>query len=104
MKPAKALVYLAFFLSLFLTACRSGYPNKPDTTFFTFDGRVVFVGIEGGFFGLVDDQGNRFLPDRLPADLMRTNLPVHVRARFLPPAPGFRMWGRRIHIEEIAPR
>ncbi|GAB4551549.1 MAG: hypothetical protein Tsb0017_01450 [Geothermobacteraceae bacterium] len=88
-------------MAVLLTACHPTGAEKQTVNTFTFDGRVVHVRIEGGFFGLIDRQGNRYLPDRLPAAMRRHNLPVRVRAKLLPPAPSYRMWGRRIQLEEI---
>jgi len=92
---------VAALLVVLPVACHPTGAEKQTVNTFTFDGRVVRVSIEGGFFGLVDRQGNRYLPDRLPAAMRRHNLPVRVRARLLPPAPSYRMWGRRIQLEEI---
>lgn len=70
----------------------------------SFAGKIIRVELEGGFFGLEDEQGHHYLPDQLPKDLMIDGQKVLVKARPAPPSIGFRMWGERIIIEEISAR
>ncbi|TYO98712.1 hypothetical protein EDC39_10574 [Geothermobacter ehrlichii] len=94
---------LFLLLTLPFTGCFADRPPAPADDRISFTGRVVFVPLEGGFFGLEDAQGNHYLPDRIPAALRRDGQKVRVVARPAPPTVGYRMWGRRIVIEEIGP-
>lgn len=66
-----------------------------------FSGRVVHVPIEGGFFGIIADDGRKYDPRNLPAELQRDGLAVQVAARPLEGVVGFHMWGRIVEIVEI---
>ncbi len=69
-----------------------------------FDARVIYVALEGGFFGLQDEQGRHYLPDSIPPELRHNGQAVTVKAHPAPPSVGFRMWGQKIIIEEIEAR
>jgi len=93
----------ATLLLLSCTGCLADRPPASQNAPISFTGRVVYVPLEGGFYGLEDAQGNHYLPDHIPADLRRDGQPVRVLARPAPPTVGYRMWGRRILVEKIAP-
>lgn len=69
-----------------------------------FTGRVVYVPIEGGFFGIVADDGRKYDPRNLPEAFQRDGLPVQVTARPLEGIVGFHMWGQIVEIVEIKKR
>jgi len=96
------LIILAFLLA----ACSANSittekASEPEERI-EFTGRVIHVELEGGFYGIEDQAGHHYLPDHIPPALRRDGQPVRVKARPAPPAAGFRMWGRRIIIEEIS--
>lgn len=68
-----------------------------------FAGKVVYVPIEGGFWGLVDDQGAKYDPGTLPRSYRKEGLEVRVRAKVLQDVVTFRMWGRRVELLQIEP-
>jgi hypothetical protein len=68
-----------------------------------FTGTVVYLPFEGGFYGLVADDGSRYDPGDLPQPLRKDGLPVRVTARRLERMVGFHMWGARIEVVEIQP-
>lgn len=70
---------------------------------FSFSGRVVHVTLEGGFFGLVADDGSRYDPMNLPETFRNDGLRVTVKARRVPGAVSIRMWGTIIEVLEILP-
>jgi hypothetical protein len=75
--------------------------SPPADATVAFSGRVVYQSIEGGFWGIVADDGSRYLPEALPAALQHDGLRVHVRA--VPSAQGFgvQMWGMRVRVVDI---
>ena len=79
-------------------------PGKSAGAVIEFSGQVVRVELEGGFFGLVSEDGRRFLPINLPDEFRRDGLAVEVRGRRLPATVGYRMWAPRLEILAIRRR
>lgn len=67
----------------------------------TFQGEVVFVEIEGGFYGIVDQNGQKYLPSNLPDVLKQKGLKVRGTAELKSGKMGFKQWGKMIDIIEI---
>lgn len=66
-----------------------------------FDGKVVHVALEGGFWGIVDEQGRRYDPAGLPTEFQRDGLRIKVRARRVTDRLSSRMWGTAIELVDI---
>jgi len=64
-------------------------------------GTVVFVGLNGGFFGILGDDGKRYEPINLPSDCEVVGLRVWFKARILQWT--MHVWGIPIEIIEIVP-
>lgn len=91
---------------LLLTACAGSWaensgPDEARSERREITGRIVWVPLEGGFFGLVGDDGRQFEPLNLPEAFRKDGLPVLVTGRLAPPAVSFRMWGQRLTIDAI---
>lgn len=95
-------------LLLLLVACPAVSGSLPgaskDAPLLHKEATVVLVPLEGGFYGLVTDDGRHYDPTNLPATMRRTGLKVHFTARLLPSAAGTHMWGQRIELIDIHPR
>jgi hypothetical protein len=98
---------LTFLLMLLLVA---GAPSLTSCAFDTEEetlhitGTVVFVPLEGGFLGLIDEEGHQYDPVNLPEEFHEDGLPVEVKASVLLGTVSFRQWGQAIVIEEISRR
>jgi hypothetical protein len=106
MKPW-SLLPLLWLLSACHTAPALGdghLEREKEPAVITIRGEVTFINLEGGFFGLVDEEGHRYDPAKLPPEFAVDGLPVQVRGRTLPMAVGFHMWGTRIEIISIEKR
>jgi hypothetical protein len=68
---------------------------------FEFTGTVVFVPLEGGFYGILGDDGGHYDPLNLPESLCKDGMKVQVKASVLKHGASFHMWGKRIKILEI---
>ncbi len=93
-------------LLLLLAACShpaagSSRPVAPSPSRVEFSGKVVMVRLEGGFCGLVADDGRRFEPLNLPAEFCRDGLAVRVSGELLPGGVTMRMWGRQLRVDTI---
>lgn len=92
-----------------LILCLAWWPASADTqesyatNLVEFLGKIVYVPLEGGFYGIVGDTGRRYLPLDLPMEFRQTDLQVRVTARLLEQRIGFQMWGRYIEILSIVP-
>lgn len=88
----KGLILLGI-TALLLVAC-----PKEKTMF---PGTVRYISIEGGFYGIVSDDGKQYDPVNLPAPFRENNLRVRFRGKVLKDRVGFHMWGEIFEIESI---
>jgi len=70
-----------------------------DTIQFT--GKVVFNDFEGGFYGILADDGGKYDPTNLPAEFRKAGRRVSVVARKKPDMMSFHQWGTIVEIVEI---
>lgn len=66
-----------------------------------FDGHVVFNSFEGGFWGLVSDEGKHYNPNGLPSLFRTDGLRIHARVIPQTGMMSFRMWGTIVKLVEI---
>lgn len=69
----------------------------------TIRARITYQDLEGGFWGLISADGNRFVPvEPLPDDLREDGLEVDATVE---PAHvlGTTMWGKHVKILDISP-
>ncbi len=59
---------------------------------------IVYVDLEGGFWGLSSDEGEQFKPINFPEQLKMKGSQVHIWIRELD-MMGFSMWGIPVRIE-----
>ena len=65
-------------------------------------GEIRFIDIEGGFYGIVADDGTHYIPDSLPADYQVDGIRVSFKGIAEQPAPNVRMWGTLLHLNSLA--
>lgn len=70
-------------------------------TIITFNGKVVYQELEGGFWGLIDEAGQRYVPEALAPAFQHTGLRVRVRATLAEKTFGVQMWGTPIRLLDI---
>lgn len=69
-------------------------------------GEIVFVELEGGFFGIIADDGQRFDPINLDSELRVSGLKVRFSGTVRRNVIGIHMWGtplELIQIEKLTP-
>ncbi len=105
-----AVVALAVIVVGFaLTGCRLQAADPPRAVkdvddmkeTITFEGKVVYLRFEGGFWGIVSDDGRSYDPGGLAPEFQIEGLRVRVKAEPLKDAVSFRMWGALVRIIEI---
>ena len=66
-------------------------------------GTIQYVELEGGFFGIVTEEGAKYFPQYLAPDFKVDGLPVRVDAMLEEQVIGIQMWGVPIRILSIRP-
>lgn len=93
------LMTTAFLGLLCLMAAANGEQEEREVQF---TGTVIYLDIEGGFYGIEADDGTKYLPINLPRRLRRRDRPrVRVKGTLRPDMVGFYMWGTYLEIDEI---
>ncbi len=92
-------IFSLLLLSMILTApawadARNGQPIK--TT-----GTIKRQGLEGGFWGIVGDDGQNYDPQNLAAEFQQEGLRVSFEAETRPDAASFHMWGTIVEIKSM---
>ena len=64
-------------------------------------GTVRYLELEGGFYGLVADNGERYDPVNLPREYAKDGLRVKFQVKEKKGAVGFHMWGKIVEIIRI---
>jgi len=92
-KLAVLLLVGAFFLS---GCCRDCRENEVETS-----GTVKSIELEGGFFGLVGDDGQNYDPINLPDEYRIDNLRVYFKGLIRPDLASIHQWGIMLELTEI---
>jgi hypothetical protein len=89
-------------LSLFLLLWTNAHSQTPPRLL-EFTGTVTYIEVEGGFYGIITDQGEKFKPLFLDDLLKQEGLRVRVTAVLRPNMMGFHQWGHYIVPLHIIP-
>ncbi|MDD1715758.1 MAG: META domain-containing protein [Methanolinea sp.] len=76
---------------------------EPIEEQFTVNGTVRYIDLEGGFYGIVADDGSHYLPMNLPEEFRVDNLRVTITARQMEDVNTIYMWGTVVRILSIQP-
>ncbi|MEI6293275.1 MAG: hypothetical protein WCP36_06310 [Methanomicrobiales archaeon] len=66
-------------------------------------GTVTWVALEGGFYGIIADDGTQYDPLNLPEKYLQDGLRIRFSAVEEPDVAGFHMWGTYITITGVTP-
>lgn len=64
-------------------------------------GTVRYLEVEGGFYGLISDDGTRYDPINLPAEYKKNGLRVKFAVREKKDVMSFHMWGKIVEVIKI---
>ncbi|KMQ50750.1 hypothetical protein CHISP_2273 [Chitinispirillum alkaliphilum] len=92
MKKTTLFLILCVFTFLPLTSCESSENIK---------GVVTYIELEGGFYGIITPDGEKYRPLNLPEEFKKDGLEVEFRGEIQDDAIGIHMWGKAIVLEEI---
>ena len=73
--------------------------SEPETI--TILGFIKYVALEGGFFGIMTEDGTKYFPEYLEQDFKQDGLGVRVQAKAQEQILGIQMWGNPIEIINI---
>jgi hypothetical protein len=73
--------------------------SEPETI--TILGFIKYVELEGGFFGIMTEDGTKYFPEYLEQDFKQDGLGVRVQAKAQEQILGIQMWGNPIEIIKI---
>jgi hypothetical protein len=88
------------WLVLFALSCSHHDATPADPNVISATGVVQHQDIEGGFFGLLADDGTKYDPGTLPYEFQKDGLRVKFTARKTN-AMTIRMWGTPVKVEHI---
>jgi len=91
------LFALAGVVAVFATACIF----SSDDEMAKGKGTVVYLDLEGGFYGIVADNGKRYDPINLPKEFQQDGLRVSFEAKIRDDLASFHMWGQLVEIIKI---
>lgn len=71
---------------------------------FTIEGKVIYLAMEGGFYGIISDDGRKYLATNLPSMFQQNNLTLRGKAISQPNTLGIHQWGEYIQLLDISAR
>jgi len=93
----KHALTMLLFLGLFTSAWAGAQKGQPIET----TGTIKHQGLEGGFWGIVGDDGQNYDPQNLAPEFQKEDLRVSFEAETRPDAASFHMWGTIVEIKSI---
>lgn len=113
----RLLLVLSLSAVLFLVGCASGdAPRTPggaqqpdfdddDTSnlenIVSAVGTVRYIDLEGGFYGIETDQGDKYLPQNLADEYQQDGMRVRFRAQIQEDVMTTQMWGQPVQVLNI---
>lgn len=94
-KKRQALALSAILLAIFFQYSCQGVTGPSSG----YKGVIVFLGFEGGFYGIISEDGNDYDPINLPRAFQREGLRVKFDGKIRTDMASTHMWG---HIFEIS--
>lgn len=93
----KHFLTMLLLLGLFTPAWAEAQKGQPIKT----TGTIKHQGLEGGFWGIVGDDGQNYDPANLAPEFQKEDLRVSFEAVTRPDAASFHMWGTIVEIKSI---
>ena len=101
MKNSVMLFFAMFIIVLSHSSCTVNEVDR-RTQYVTL-GTVVYVDIEGGFYGIIDDNDINLDPVNLPETFKVDGLRVHLEFVILDEQESVHQWGTLIEIIDVEP-
>ena len=91
MKATTAVIFLLILISF---ACKESSSSVSGT------GTIVHFTLEGGFYGIVADKGDHFLPENLTIPFQQDSIRIHFQG-VITDRMTTQQWGRTITLTQI---
>jgi len=72
--------------------------NESDDDIVSGTGKIIFLYFEGGFFGIIADDGGHYDPINLPNEFKVKGLLIEFKAKILHDVMNFHMWGEIVEL------
>ena len=72
--------------------------TQSDENIITSEGSISYQEFEGGFFGIITDDGNKYKPVNLPINFQKDGLRIRFEGKLNADLVGIHMWGTLIEI------
>ena len=77
-------------------------PKVSQTPLTWQQGTIQHFSFEGGFYGIVTNEGKKLLPMNLPEDFQKTGLKIRLKGRLITDMMTMNQWGSPFKIIEIS--
>ncbi|QXO94437.1 cache domain-containing protein [Methanospirillum purgamenti] len=84
--------------------CASGCIAQETTPEISFTGEIVYMDLEGGFYGIISSEGTNYLPLDLSDEFRKDGLKVDVSGTIDQDVMTIQMWGQPFRINSISVR
>ena len=96
------IVFYSFFIAVISFSCAEQHGlRQPTANEISITGTVTYLDFEGGFYGIISENGNKYNPLNLPEEYQVDNLQVVLIAIPVKNTNSIFMWGSIIKIIEI---
>jgi len=95
------IVALALLLIATISAIAIGYEMRKNENIVWGTGTIVWLSFEGGFWGIIGDDGEHYDPINLDSEFRGEGLRVYFEVKILPNLVSFHMWGKIVEILKI---
>lgn len=92
----------ALLLATVAAVCISGCLGEPEPPSVSGAGTVQFIDLEGGFYGIVADDGTQYLPLNLPAEFSEDGLAIEFTGYLREDVATIQQWGTPLELTEIS--
>lgn len=90
----KLKFYFIAFLLLFFIGCEDGQQTVSS------EGTIRYLSLEGGFFGIITDNNDNYLPENLDSTFKKDSLRIMFEG-YVTDKPTTVQWGRTIFITKV---
>jgi hypothetical protein len=102
-KMSEYRIHLLVLLLVTVAAvCICGCLGEPEPSTVSGAGTVQYIDLEGGFYGIVGDDGTRYLPLNLPEEFSEDGLAVEFTGYIREDVATIQQWGTPLEITEIS--
>jgi len=95
------MVALASLLIATMSAIAIGYELGKEENVVRGTGTIVWLNLEGGFWGIIGDDGEHYDPINLDSEVRCEDLRVYFEAEIRTDLVSFHMWGKIVEILQI---